>query len=342
MADDKFITKAIVLGTLAVLLVLAILLIKDILIPIFLALLFAYILYPVFKKIKSKVKNQNLSTVILMVLMLLVVILSLVLIIPPLIGQTFDAYTKLQTLNLGDSIQRLSLSQFSPDTIRSMNIQINSLLSQLFNYLITSFSSFLISIPSIFISFLVFIFTFFFAVRDAEKIKEFTSNLTPLSKATEEKFLKEFRNITDGVIYGQILVGVVQGSLIGLGLFVLGLKATLPLTFIAIIASVLPVLGSWLVWIPITLWLFLSGSIVPAVLFLIYSIICAATTEGFLRSYFVARKSTLPMVLGFIGMVGGLYAFGILGLILGPLILAYIIIILEFYKQGKLKELFKS
>ncbi len=62
--------------------------------------------------------------------------------------------------------------------------------------------------------------------------------------------------------------------------------------------------------------------------------------DNILRPYFLSKKSNLPIALSIIGIIGGLYLFGIAGLVLGPLILAYVLIIIEFYKQGKLEELF--
>ena len=75
---------------------------------------------------------------------------------------------------------------------------------------------------------------------------------------------------------------------------------------------------------------------------MLYGAIFVSTIDNLLRPYLLARSSNLPVALGVIGTIGGLYLFGIAGLVLGPLILAYGLILIDFYKQGKLNELFKK
>ena len=75
---------------------------------------------------------------------------------------------------------------------------------------------------------------------------------------------------------------------------------------------------------------------------IIYGALFVSTVDNILRPYILSKKSTLPIALSVIGTIGGLYFFGLSGLVLGPLVLAYTIIIIEFYRQGKLDELFKK
>lgn len=341
MADDRFIERIVLTIFLAVFFVLGFFLVRNMIIPIVLALILAYILQPFYKKINVKVKRRNLSTTILMLVILLVTIATAILLVPPMIEQTFGAYKEIQSVNLQSIVDTIFLNSISPETARAIAINLNNVIATLFSYSLNQFSAFLVNLPLLFVSLIVFTVTFYFSVRDAEELKKFVSNITPFSPETEKKLSKEFRNITNGVVYGQILVGILQGFLIGLGLFIIGVKAFIPLTFVAVIAAALPVVGSWIVWIPASIWLFFSGSPIMGFLFLAYSLVMALAIEGFLRSYFLSEKSGLPMIMSFIGIVGGIYAFGIVGLVIGPLIIAYGLLIIDFYRQGRLQELFR-
>jgi predicted PurR-regulated permease PerM len=173
------------------------------------------------------------------------------------------------------------------------------------------------------------------------KLKDYLFGLSPFSKSTEKKFLEEFKGITKSIVVGQVLIGIIQGLAIGIGLFFLGVPNALMLTLAAAIVSIVPVLGSWLVWLPVSIILLMTGSTFAGVFLFFYGALFVSIIDNFLRPYFLSKGSHLSVPLGVIGTIGGLFFFGIAGLILGPLILAYALIILEFYRQGKLNELFE-
>ena len=185
-------------------------------------------------------------------------------------------------------------------------------------------------------------FTFFFATRDAEDLQKFFSDISPFGKRTEKRFNNEFRHITNAVVYGQILIGLIQAAVLGIGLYFLGIPNTLLLTFVAAIFCVIPVLGSWLVWLPVSLVLFATGDTSKAIFLLVYGAFIVASIDNLIRPYLLSKHSTLNVAVALIGTIGGLYAFGIVGLVLGPLILAYAMILFEFYREGRLNEIFKE
>jgi len=94
--------------------------------------------------------------------------------------------------------------------------------------------------------------------------------------------------------------------------------------------------------LPAGIFLIIAGQTFSGIFMLLYGAIFISTIDNLLRPYFLSRQSNLPVALSVIGTIGGLYFFGIAGLILGPLVLAYALIIIEFYQQGKLKELFNK
>ena len=185
-------------------------------------------------------------------------------------------------------------------------------------------------------------FIFYFILIDFDKIQKTFSNFTPLSAESKRKFGMEFKNVTDGILYGQILIGILQGVLMGLMLFIMGVDGTLLLTIVAVIAGILPMVGPTIIWVPMGIVFIVAGAPLNAVLLGVWGMAISAMTDGLIRPYLLSRKTTLPIAWGFISTIGGLLAFGLIGLLLGPLIIAYLIIVLQFYKQGRFEELFKS
>lgn len=316
--------------------ILAFLVIKPIVIPIVFGLLFAYIFSPVYKKILSWVKWKNLSASLLMIGLAVLTIIPIVYFVPIIVKQVFGIYVLLQKINMSNFLNKFLDAHMSI----VMGKNLNNIIGQTFSGLINNFTSLIVDLPSLLLQLAVFLFTFYFAIRDSYELKRYVSSLSPFSAATEKKFMKEFRGITNGIIYGQVFVGILQGLLVGAGLLLLGFPEVMTLTFLACAFAIIPILGSWVVWFPIGIMLLVKGEIFSGVFLLLYGIFFVSTIDNILKPYILSKRSNLPISLSIIGIIGGLYFFGISGLILGPLVLAYVLIIIEFYRQGNLKDLF--
>ena len=208
--------------------------------------------------------------------------------------------------------------------------------SSIFSYFITLLQE----LPSLLLNLAVVLFVFFFALRDQENLKEFISGISPFRKDKEAILVTRFKDITSSIIYGYIIVGILQGLALGLGLLIFGVPRALILTILGIFASMLPMVGPWFVWVPVAIGLFLTGKIGFAIAFSIYCLFFVSTIDNILRPYIVSRKTGVSSVVVLVGMIGGLFVFNILGLILGPLILSYLLLFLKAYKDGTLSDMF--
>jgi len=336
MIESTDIKRVVVVSIILSIFILTFFIIKPIIIAIIFGLFFAYIFGPVYKVIQKIVKNKNVAASILVSSLALIVAIPVVYFVPLIVNQIFTVYVSIQNLNLTEII-----SNFVSEEIAStIAINLDNIIGQFFSGSLNQFKDMLINLPSLIFQFAVFLFTFYFATRDADELGEYIRSLSPFSKPTETKFLKEFRGITNAIIFGQVLIGITQGLALGAGLFFLGVPNVLILTLVAALLSTIPVLGSWLVWLPTAIYLLVIGETFSAIFLLLYGAIFISSIDNFLRPLILSKRSNLPVALSLIGTIGGLLFFGILGLILGPLIIAYTLIIIEFYRQGKLKDLF--
>jgi predicted PurR-regulated permease PerM len=148
--------------------------------------------------------------------------------------------------------------------------------------------------------------------------------------------LKLAADVTRGVVWGLVGTAVAQGILTGIGLAVAGVPQPVLLAVVAGVISILPV-GAPLIWIPAALWLFTQGETGWGIFMALYGALVISSVDNFIRPWAIARGANLPLLLTLLGALGGVFAFGFLGLFLGPVVLAVgYTLLLEF--SGKPEE----
>jgi predicted PurR-regulated permease PerM len=333
---EKQFKKLIIAGSILALIILSLIVVWPILISIITGLLLAYILSPLYNFAFKFIKEKNISAVIIVLLLIFLLFIPIWFLFPIVTRQIFDSYTYSQKIGFSAIIGKILPEALSTDT----TAMINSFISKIVNLIFSSFSDSLLNIPNLLLQIAVILLVFFFAMRDADKLKKYIKDISPFSKSLEENLEKQFRDITNSVVYGHIVLGIIQGILTGIALFILGIQNALLLTIIAIFAAIIPILGAWLVWVPVVIYLFISGRTGAAIFLLLYGSILVSWIDNLLLPYIVSRKANVSSAVVLVGMLGGLFVFGILGLILGPLILSYLVILLDAYKNKKLAEFF--
>ena len=230
----------------------------------------------------------------------------------------------------------------SEQFITQVNLAAKSSFSKLAAAVINSTVDILVNFFVISLHFLLGIFVFFFTLKDYEKLKTFASGLLPFSREQEKQFIKQFQDITKSILYGQVVAGIVQGALAALALYIFGIPNALVLSIIAIILSIIPVIGPGFVYVPVTIYMALTSNPLLALGYFLFNVILVSSIDNVFRSHFVSKKTNLSQAIVLIGMVGGLFVFNILGLIIGPLILAYLITFLRAYKENKISSFFEN
>jgi predicted PurR-regulated permease PerM len=160
----------------------------------------------------------------------------------------------------------------------------------------------------------------FFLFREGKELADRTGRLMPLSPAQVARL---YRNVSDTIIanvYGILSVGVAQGLLTGIAMKIVGMPSSLLLGLGAGFASIIPVVGSSLVWAPVAIYLLFSGLIWQGVFLVIWGVVVVSSADNIIRPWVVGGRVELhPMVLLFF-ILGGVEAFGFIGLFLGPVV----------------------
>jgi len=339
MLNEKNFKTIITILLIVGLFLLAGFIVYPIIIPIIYGVLLGYIFNPFFKWIKIKVKNPTLAALIVCFIIISAILIPLIFILNSLASQGIELYLVLQKVNFQNIFNEVLPSFFTnTELIAQLSSSLNNLITYFISSFLKFFSNFLLELPQFFLKLFVVIFIFFFILRDGEKLIEYIKSLSPLKKDIEKQFFQHFKDVTYSVLVGQVIIGILQGIIAGIGYFIFGVPNALILTLLTILTSIIPLIGAWIVWVPIDIYLFATGHIGAGIGLLIYGGLIISLIDNFLRPLLVSRKIKINSAIIITGMIGGLFVFGILGLILGPLILVYVILVFEIYRKSKLGE----
>lgn len=337
--DNRDLKKYSILGIIVILTILSILIIKPLLTPIVLGLFLAYIFYPFYKKIEKRFKSKYLAASIIVAIAMLIFLIPIILIFPSLATQIFNLYLSLKSLDIGTSIGNLLPNLASNKALYGEIIAtISNFNSVISNWILNFFKSTILNLPTIIFGAMILIFTFFFALVESKSLGPYLSLLFPFGKEHEKLFLDRFKQITDSVIFGQFVVGFLQGIIAGIGYFIIGLPNAMLITVLTMIVGILPVLGPAMIWIPVDIFLFLTGQTDMGLMLLIYGLFVLSPIDTIMRPIFVSKKAQMNSALVLISMIGGAYAFGAVGFLLGPLVISALILLIEVYKDKKGEE----
>jgi len=331
--DEEYFGKIVTTMVLIALVVLSFFLIKPVLMAIVVALILAFIFSPVYEKLVKIVKSKNLSVTIIIFLLLILIILPVWFLTPILIDQSFKIFQATQQIDFVTPLKSIFPSLFSSEQFSNeIGSIISSFTSKTANLIVNFFASIIINFPTLVLQLIVVFFTFYYVLRDKEVVLNYIYSLSPFPKHVEKKLFESSKGIAASVIYGQVIVGILQGLVVGIGFFIFGIPNALFLTLLAIASGIFPIIGTTIIWLPVVIYLIIAGNDISALGILIFGIL-SSIGDNFVRPLIVSKRTNLHTAVVIIGMIGGLFLFGILGIILGPLILAYLIIILELYKK---------
>jgi predicted PurR-regulated permease PerM len=320
--------------------------------PIF----FAFLLYVIFDKYNKKLINylkyKDLSTLLSILLILLFVVGPISLLIYLLIEEMIFLFTLIKSsiesgdiikvaLNFDSLISLLTEDPFFwltflnrlgylikeyPDYFSIFNL--SGIVGGAYNVFLISLSFTLKIIIYILLGFVIL----YFLLRDGHSFYVSFSKMLPFDQSLMDEFKNELKLVTSAILKGNILISILQGIFLAFGFLLAGIPNVILYGFLAAIFSIVPVLGTSIVWLPASLYLyFVKHSIGWAIFLAIYCLTSFLVLENVVKPKFLNKQIGIPSILLFLAIIGGLKEFGITGIILGPLSLALFIIIWRLY-----------
>jgi len=182
------------------------------------------------------------------------------------------------------------------------------------------------------LAFTVMLFLLFFFIRDGRKIAKGGATLVPLAPDLREELADRLASVTRAVVRGTVLTAIIQGLLLGIGFAVVGLPAPVVFGVLAAVLSVVPFGGTALVWAPAVVVLMIQGAYLQAGVLLAIGVV-VSSVDNFLKPLLISDRTELPTLGVFIGVLGGLAAFGLIGLFLGPVVIALALALVDFARE---------
>lgn len=179
------------------------------------------------------------------------------------------------------------------------------------------------------------LFILFFFFRDGDVMAARARNLIPLDERRKDRLDRHLQAVTRAVVFGTVVTAIVQGILLGSGFWVTGLPSPIVFGVLAAVASFVPFVGTGLVWVPAALYLWVHAPVWKPIFLVAWSALVVGSADNFLRPLLVSGKSQVGTLTVFFGVLGGLAAFGFIGLFVGPVILALVLSLLEFVEEDR-------
>ncbi len=180
----------------------------------------------------------------------------------------------------------------------------------------------------------VMLYAMFFFLKDGRGVLQKVLYYLPLSDEDERRMLDRFVSVTRAMVKGTFLIGIVQGSLAGLAFWVVGIPSAAFWGTVMAVLSIVPGIGSGLVWLPAAIYLLAAGRIGAGVGLLLWCGVVVGTLDNLMRPWLVGRDTRMPDLMILLGTLGGLFAFGMAGVLIGPIVAALFITVWELYGES--------
>lgn len=325
------------------LLTLFIFVIKGFIVPIIVAAVFCTLFYPLYQRLVKLLRGSTgWSAALACLILLLVLLIPLYLLVNIVINQAIDFYE-----SIGPSLEELFTSgSLAPESITSHPLYRQFKLDQVDWQatikegvtLISSYAGKVINATSrgtfAFLSSLIItLFTMFYFFRDGDQIVRSLLAYLPLTDDYKAQITDRFNSISRATIKGTFILGIIQGTLGGLTLWIFGFKAVVMWSMVMVVLSLLPMVGAYLVLVPAALYEIAMGQTGAGIAILVISMVVISNVDNLLRPRLVGKDAGMHDLMVFFSTLGGIGFFGIMGFIVGPVVASLLITLLDIYSM---------
>jgi len=349
--EIKLYHKYIILGVFVITFYLTYLLVKPYLITFVLATIIAVLASPLFNFIKKLTNRNKLSAVLTTLLVFVIVFIPLFFLVDTVSTQIGHTYTNIRFALSDKSLQKLCdipdsvlCNAYTTTTGYIEKYQLSSSLQQGLREALTTISLYtykkFASIPAFLLQTIIFVYLFYVLLVNKEYLTNKIKLLVPLNRRHHESIITRFSQTVNGVFYGQIITAIAQGLVGMLGLYIFGVPNAFILGLLMIIFAFIPLVGTAIIWLPAGMYLIISGIITSTnsitmngILLLVYGALIVSTIDNLIKPFLIGNKAQLHPFLVMVGVFGGLALFGVMGILIGPILIGVFITLLNIYEE---------
>lgn len=342
-----------------ILLVLALWVIKPFILTIIGGIIVAYIFYPVHKRIAKKIKSKGVSAFIVAILIVLIFSAPLLFITQAFVKDAYVSYVIIKqqvsssTINgdcIADTVNCKFVNWLGTFVTKSqINYYVESGLGKVTQWVMNKANEIVIKIPALFLQLMVFLFVVYYALKEGKDVINKFWKMFDLKKKHSETLVKKTKEMINSTIYGTLVVAAIQGALASIGFFIFGVESPILLGVLIALAALIPIIGTAMISVPtVAFYLFTAfmaddmTKIWMGVGLAIYCIFPVALIDNLIKPKIIGDKAKVHPILVLLGILGGLAAFGIVGILLGPLIITLFVLFIDIYQEERLDHAAKS
>ncbi len=320
---------------------------RPFLAPIFLAVMIAIVFHPIHVRVQVRIRGRNAAALISTILVLIVLVV-------PTIG--LGVVVSKEVRGLYQLLDERSAQQggWNPYAMHIIDrlfgwvgqyIDLNSLdlrgallrwLEQISRFLLSWGAQILSNIISFFAEAVIAFFTLFFLFREGGSIGLRAASFLPLRTDQVDRLFSGISNSIIANVYGCLAVGAAQGSLLGLAFWFLGLPSPVLWGLVTALFSLIPIIGSAAVWGPAVVVLMVAGHGWKALILIVWGAAVVGQIDSLVRPYVISERAKMHTLLVFFALLGGVEAFGVMGLFIGPVVLSVTLVVLEMLREENL------
>lgn len=315
--------------------------IYNFLMALFLAALFSALVHPMYKRFERWFGGRRgLASMTMLLLMVIVVLVPLVGLLGIVAGQAIKVGESVtpwiqQQLSqpgaLSELLEKIPFYEHLAPYREVILRKAGELVGMVSNFFINSLSAFTMGTVSFLFTFFILLYSMFFFLMDGEKLLAKILYYLPLEDQEEQRMLERFTSVAKATLKGTAVIGILQGGLAGMALWVVGIPSAVFWAAIMAVLSIIPGIGTGLVWGPVAIVLLAGGHYAKAIGLVIFCGVVVGSIDNFLRPRLVGKDTEMHDLMILLGTLGGIAMFGVIGVIIGPIIAALFVTVWEIY-----------
>jgi predicted PurR-regulated permease PerM len=346
MADEHF-SRTFFLAALFGLLVVTLIFLSHLITAIIAGAILAYLTYPIYKFISKKIGSKQLAAGIIVFILVILTTIPPYFIAQSLTKEGYSLFiTAKQKLATGE-LQIQDCAANPQPFCEVMNkfitliknpqfkYYVEDAISKIASYVVNKTTDLIANIPGLIIDFVVMFFMIYYFLIDGTTFIDKIRRSIPLKSHHIDHIINQFDNFTYATIYGNFITAIVQGTIGGLIFWILGISTPLLAGLAMAFFAFLPFIGTPIVWIPAVISLFIMGETGKAVILLLLGIFVISTIDNIIKPEIIGKRTNLHPAAVLIGIIGGMFTMGIIGILVGPLVISLLVSFVEvYYKEG--------
>ena len=319
-------------------------LIHDFLQPIFWAIALGIVVYPLHLWLARRLApRKSLAAALSVTAVVLVVVLPLLFVGAAVTSEAASLYARLNERQLGVQDLYAHVVEYVPqlgELLSRFGVDAGKLETQLSNAAVAAgqfIASSALAIGQdtlrVLVFFFLMLYLLFFFLRDGRQLLDGLVHALPLGDERERQLLERFAQVSRATMKGTLVVGAVQGTIGGIAFAILGISAPVLWGTVMALLSIVPAVGTALIWLPAAIILLTGGHAVAGILLILIGVFGIGMVDNLLRPVLVGRDTQMPDYLILLSTLGGLAAFGLAGIVIGPIIAAFFITVWQMAQQ---------